>query len=55
MGSAVYHVGRSGRYWGYHACLYAVPAGIGFGGGAGFGPAGIALSGTAPRPPRWSR
>ncbi|MGW7541588.1 heavy metal-binding domain-containing protein [Streptomyces sp. NPDC054770] len=23
MGSAVYHVGRSGRYWGYHNCLYA--------------------------------
>ncbi len=23
MGSAVYHVGRSGRYWGYHDCLYA--------------------------------
>ncbi|MFJ9561318.1 heavy metal-binding domain-containing protein [Streptomyces fuscichromogenes] len=22
MGSAVYHVGRSGRYWGYHDCLY---------------------------------
>jgi hypothetical protein len=22
MGSAVHHVGRSGRYWGYHDCLY---------------------------------
>ncbi|MDH6132165.1 uncharacterized protein YbjQ (UPF0145 family) [Kitasatospora sp. MAA4] len=47
MGSAVYHVGRSGRYWGYHACLYAgAGLGIGFGSGAGFGPAGIALSGN---------
>ncbi|WP_280670226.1 MULTISPECIES: heavy metal-binding domain-containing protein [unclassified Kitasatospora] len=48
MGSAVYHVGRSGRYWGYHACLYpGAGLGIGFGGafGGGYGPAGIALSG----------
>src|ERR1700754_71843 len=27
MGSAVYHVGRAGRYWGYYDCLYL---GIGF-------------------------
>lgn len=26
MGSAVYHVGRSGRYWGYHDCLYRAGA-----------------------------
>ncbi|AKJ09528.1 hypothetical protein ABB07_05680 [Streptomyces incarnatus] len=40
MGSAVYHVARSGRYWGYHDCLY---------GGVRFAfsgaPAPIALSG----------
>jgi hypothetical protein len=23
MGSAVYHVGRRGQYWGYHDCLYS--------------------------------
>ncbi|MFB7507598.1 heavy metal-binding domain-containing protein [Streptomyces broussonetiae] len=40
MGSAVYHVGRSGRYWGYHDCLYA-GARYTFGGGA----APLALSG----------
>ncbi|OLZ68911.1 hypothetical protein AV521_19150 [Streptomyces sp. IMTB 2501] len=39
-GSAVYHVGRSGRYWGYHDCLYA-GARYAFGGGA----APLALSG----------
>src|SRR5690242_1507051 len=22
MGSAVYHLGRKGRYWGYHDCLF---------------------------------
>lgn len=42
MGSAVYHVGRSGRYWGYHACLYD---GAGWLGGRS-GTAGIALSGN---------
>ncbi|MCC9308194.1 heavy metal-binding domain-containing protein [Kitasatospora sp. RB6PN24] len=42
MGSAVYHVGRSGRYWGYHACQYG---GAGRTGG-GYGPAGVALSGS---------
>ncbi|MDH6120460.1 heavy metal-binding domain-containing protein [Kitasatospora sp. GAS204B] len=41
MGSAVYQVARSGRYWGYHDCLYS-------GGGlmGGYGMAGIALSGN---------
>ncbi|GAA1935482.1 heavy metal-binding domain-containing protein [Kitasatospora viridis] len=42
MGSAVYHVGRSGRYWGYHDCLFA-GAGRPF---ANYGTAGIALSGN---------
>jgi uncharacterized protein YbjQ (UPF0145 family) len=42
MGSAVYHVGRSGRYWGYHDCLYA---GAGAWSGAGRASAGVALSG----------
>ncbi|WP_052488793.1 heavy metal-binding domain-containing protein [Streptomyces sp. 150FB] len=41
MGSAVYHVGRSGRYWGYYDCLYY---------GAGFtmstAPGPVALSGN---------
>ncbi|MFE0460276.1 heavy metal-binding domain-containing protein [Kitasatospora sp. NPDC058965] len=42
MGSAVYHVGRSGQYWGYHNCLYP-----GAGRATGrYGPAGIALSGN---------
>ncbi|MFJ4922323.1 heavy metal-binding domain-containing protein [Streptomyces sp. NPDC088725] len=40
MGSAVYHVGRVGRYWGYYDCLYL---------GAGFtfssAPGPVALSG----------
>jgi uncharacterized protein YbjQ (UPF0145 family) len=36
MGSAVYHVGRSGRYWGYHDCLYA---------GMWYADAPVALSG----------
>jgi uncharacterized protein YbjQ (UPF0145 family) len=39
MGSAVYHVGRSGRYWGYHDCGYTVPL---FGSGS---LAPVALSG----------
>ncbi len=43
MGSAVYHVGRSGRYWGYHACLYP---GAGRAIGSRYGDAGIALSGN---------
>jgi uncharacterized protein YbjQ (UPF0145 family) len=41
MGSAVYYIGRSGRYWGYHDCLYM---------GAGFlfnnMPAQVAVSGA---------
>ncbi|WP_344460880.1 heavy metal-binding domain-containing protein [Kitasatospora kazusensis] len=44
MGSAVYHVGRSGRYWGYHDCLFN-GAGFGFSFGGGAGPAPVALSG----------
>jgi hypothetical protein len=40
MGSAVYHVGRSGRYWGYHDCLYA---GAGYVFGSAY--ARVALSG----------
>jgi uncharacterized protein YbjQ (UPF0145 family) len=40
MGSAVYHVGRSGRYWGYHDCLYPGAAYS-----LGFAPAQVALSG----------
>ncbi|MGN5381361.1 hypothetical protein BIV25_43700 [Streptomyces sp. MUSC 14] len=40
MGSAVYHVGRSGRYWGYHDCLYRGMR-YAFGGA----PAPVALSG----------
>jgi hypothetical protein len=39
MGSAVYHVGRSGRYWGYHDCRFR--AGL-FGSNSG---APVALSG----------
>ncbi|MFI9275665.1 heavy metal-binding domain-containing protein [Kitasatospora sp. NPDC052896] len=42
MGSAVYHVGRSGQYWGYHSCLYAGAGRL----GGGYGTAGIALSGN---------
>ncbi|EST35033.1 hypothetical protein M878_07335 [Streptomyces roseochromogenus subsp. oscitans DS 12.976] len=40
MGSAVYHVGRSGRYWGYHDCLYG-----GMRYAFGSAPAPMALSG----------
>jgi hypothetical protein len=40
MGSAVFHVGRSGRYWGYHDCLYGGMR-YAFGGA----PAPLALSG----------
>ncbi|WP_370085236.1 heavy metal-binding domain-containing protein [Streptacidiphilus sp. MAP12-16] len=43
MGSAVYHVGRSGRYWGYHDCLFP-GAGYGFSFG-NVGNAPIAVSG----------
>jgi uncharacterized protein YbjQ (UPF0145 family) len=43
MGSAVYHVGRSGRYWGYHDCLFP-GAGYGFSYG-NVGNAPIAISG----------
>ncbi|WP_148089456.1 heavy metal-binding domain-containing protein [Kitasatospora cineracea] len=39
MGSAVYRVGRSGRYWGYHACGYRS------GWSNGGNPAPVALSG----------
>ncbi|MFF4503712.1 heavy metal-binding domain-containing protein [Streptomyces sp. NPDC001401] len=42
MGSAVYHVGRSGRYWGYHDCLYDGFARYAF--GSAYAP--IALSGA---------
>ncbi|WP_329571817.1 heavy metal-binding domain-containing protein [Kitasatospora sp. NBC_01266] len=42
MGSAVYHVGRSGQYWGYHDCLYNGGGML----GGGYGNAGIALSGN---------
>jgi uncharacterized protein YbjQ (UPF0145 family) len=43
MGSAVYHVGRSGRYWGYHDCLFP---GAGYGYSFGnVGTAPIAVSG----------
>lgn len=41
MGSAVYHVGRSGRYWGYYDCLYL---GAGFSMSSAPGP--VALSGN---------
>ncbi|MFD0327626.1 hypothetical protein ACFQZC_03750 [Streptacidiphilus monticola] len=55
MGSAVYHVGRSGRYWGYHACLYPGAGRI----AASYGAAGVALSGHGAPPPRscgcWTR
>ncbi|MBC3842572.1 heavy metal-binding domain-containing protein [Streptacidiphilus sp. 4-A2] len=43
MGSAVFHVGRSGAYWGYHDCLFQ-GAGFGFSYG-NVGQAPIALSG----------
>jgi uncharacterized protein YbjQ (UPF0145 family) len=43
MGSAVFHIGRSGRYWGYHDCQYN---GAGFGYSYGnVGNAPVALSG----------
>jgi uncharacterized protein YbjQ (UPF0145 family) len=41
MGSAVFQIARSGRYWGYHDCLFP-GAGYSFG---GYGEAPIALSG----------
>lgn len=44
MGSAVYHVGRSGRYWGYHDCMFQ-GAGFGYSFGGAAGPAPVALSG----------
>ncbi len=43
MGSAVFHIGRSGAYWGYHDCLFQ-GAGFGFAYG-NVGQAPIALSG----------
>jgi uncharacterized protein YbjQ (UPF0145 family) len=43
MGSAVYHVGRSGAYWGYHDCLFQ-GAGYGFSFG-NVGKSPVALSG----------
>ncbi|MEE4545907.1 heavy metal-binding domain-containing protein [Streptomyces sp. V4-01] len=44
MGSAVFHVGRSGRYWGYHDCRFG-GAGYGYGYG-GTGDARVAVSGA---------
>jgi uncharacterized protein YbjQ (UPF0145 family) len=46
MGSAVFQIARSGRYWGYHDCLFP-GAGYSFGGfgGGSYGQAPIALSG----------
>lgn len=44
MGSAVYQVGRSGRYWGYHDCLFG-GAGYGFTYG-NVGSAPVAISGA---------
>jgi len=41
MGSAVYHVGRSGQYWGYSDCLY-----LGAGISLSRAPAPVALSGA---------
>ncbi|MCX4751369.1 heavy metal-binding domain-containing protein [Kitasatospora sp. NBC_01287] len=41
MGSAVYHVGRSGRYWGYHSCTYGAVRRA----GGRYYSSGIALSG----------
>ncbi|MBF9073334.1 heavy metal-binding domain-containing protein [Streptacidiphilus fuscans] len=43
MGSAVFQIARSGRYWGYHDCLYS-GAGFGFSYG-NRGDAPVALSG----------
>ena len=43
MGSAVFHIGRSGAYWGYHDCLFQ---GAGYGYSYGnIGHAPVALSG----------
>jgi uncharacterized protein YbjQ (UPF0145 family) len=44
MGSAVFHVGRSGRYWGYHDCRFQ-GAGYRFGYG-NVGDARVAVSGA---------
>ncbi|WP_176725040.1 heavy metal-binding domain-containing protein [Streptomyces sp. DvalAA-14] len=44
MGSAVFHIGRSGRYWGYHDCLFP-GAGYGFG-FSNVGTAPVAVSGA---------
>lgn len=52
MGSAVYHVGRSGRVWGYHACLYP---GAGRASARGSGRPASRCRATAPLPPHWSR
>lgn len=41
MGSAVFHIGRAGRYWGYYDCLY-----LGSGFGLSMAPAPVALSGA---------
>lgn len=52
MGSAVFHIGRSGRYWGYHDCQYpGARYSYAFGSRTG---APVALSGAAPRRRRWS-
>ncbi|GAB2698055.1 heavy metal-binding domain-containing protein [Kitasatospora kifunensis] len=42
MGSAVYHVARSGQYWGYHTCGYV---GRGWARSV-YGPGGVILSGN---------
>jgi uncharacterized protein YbjQ (UPF0145 family) len=44
MGSAVFHIGRSGRFWGYHDCQFP---GAGYGWGYGnVGNAPVAVSGS---------
>ncbi|WP_405587565.1 heavy metal-binding domain-containing protein [Streptomyces sp. NBC_01190] len=43
MGSTVFHIGRSSRYWGYHDCQFP-GAGYGFG-YSGYGPVPVAVSG----------
>ncbi|SEN80765.1 Uncharacterized conserved protein YbjQ, UPF0145 family [Actinacidiphila rubida] len=51
MGSAVFHIGRTGRYWGYHDCQFA-GAGYGYTLGSRRGGAQVALSGNgAPSAP----
>jgi len=45
MGSAVFHIGRSGRYWGYHDCQYP-GARYGYGYGRRGAGAPVAVSGN---------